>query len=71
MALYEMNKDIPNAFYFIKNHSVSSYEGDISCEIKIDNEYISTFKVDGFLVDESIISLLCICCKRIIVSDKT
>ena len=43
--------------YFIKNHSVSSYEGGISCEIKIDNEYISTFKVEGFLVDENLISL--------------
>ena len=57
MSLYEMNKDIPNAFYFIKNHSVSSYEGDINCEIKIDNEYISTFKVEGFLVDDGLISL--------------
>lgn len=57
MTLYEINKDIPNAFYFIKNYSVSSYEGDINCEIKVDNEYVSTFKVEGFLVEEGFISL--------------
>lgn len=57
LNLYELNKDIPNSFYFIKDHSVYCYDKEINCEIKFDNKDVSSCKVEEFFINDNHIAL--------------